>query len=347
VIQVCSRCGTRWNVRDRQRQWCPRCRGALLPPYAMQPWVAAPPQRPGPPPRHAPPPTQRPRGRPPVPAGFRWIAVRPGSGPPPRRRRLPLGPTPRYAFIPRWGLIDPATQMPPAETQSQRQGPSLRAVRAMLIVTILTLGVAALLHVARYALLIVNRQVLLNSVIAGLATWLAVAASVAAIFAVVGWAFVLTEWLIARRAAAFGYYYERDPRRVQAMRVGCLLPVVNLFWSLTYIVELAVAEDKYRRLRRLIWSWWALFVLSTAVSIFASATSFPGNTQGIANNTLAFIVAYMLTMAAVVVLDRLVYAFDSAPVERPAHRWLVVADDKQQPAESPAAVEREAEEPAA
>ncbi|WP_459952830.1 hypothetical protein, partial [Mycobacterium avium] len=26
MIQVCSQCGTRWNVRDRQREWCPRCR---------------------------------------------------------------------------------------------------------------------------------------------------------------------------------------------------------------------------------------------------------------------------------------------------------------------------------
>ena len=32
MIQVCSQCGTRWNVRDRQRVWCPRCRGTLLAP---------------------------------------------------------------------------------------------------------------------------------------------------------------------------------------------------------------------------------------------------------------------------------------------------------------------------
>ena len=32
VIQVCSQCGTRWNVRDRQRTWCPRCHGTLLAP---------------------------------------------------------------------------------------------------------------------------------------------------------------------------------------------------------------------------------------------------------------------------------------------------------------------------
>ncbi|MEK1285423.1 hypothetical protein OSJ13_12110, partial [Mycobacterium ulcerans] len=32
MIQVCSQCGTRWNVRERQRVWCPRCRGALMAP---------------------------------------------------------------------------------------------------------------------------------------------------------------------------------------------------------------------------------------------------------------------------------------------------------------------------
>ena len=50
MIQVCSRCGTRWNVRDRQRVWCPRCHGTLLapsvtgarPPPRQRPAVGAP-----------------------------------------------------------------------------------------------------------------------------------------------------------------------------------------------------------------------------------------------------------------------------------------------------------------
>ena len=44
------------------------------------------------------------------------------------------------------------------------------ALSATLITTIAVLLVAALLHIARYVLLIVNRTVLLNSVVAGLAT---------------------------------------------------------------------------------------------------------------------------------------------------------------------------------
>lgn len=37
MIQVCSQCGTRWNVRDRQREWCPRCRGRLAAPSSETP----------------------------------------------------------------------------------------------------------------------------------------------------------------------------------------------------------------------------------------------------------------------------------------------------------------------
>jgi hypothetical protein len=251
--------------------------------------------------------------------------------------------------------MDHALLTPPAEETAPRIGPSRRALRTMLITTILALGLAALLHIARYVLLIINREVLLNSILAGAATWAAVAASVAVMFSITGCALVLTEWLIARRAAAFGYRFpqaggtpeRRDPRRVWALRAGCLVPFANLFWALTYVVELAAAEDKYRRLRKLIWSWWLLFVLSTIVSVFATSTSFPDTAQGIADNTVSFIVAYLTAMAAVIAVARLVYAFERAPVERPLHRWTVVGDEKPPRPESPPAVEREGHEPAA
>src|SRR4051794_12090947 len=120
MIQVCSRCGTRWNVRDRQRVWCPRCNGALLTPSAAP---APPSPSPAPPPPPSPPPplqwsarptapAVRPNGQgaqngaPRLPAGYRWIAVRPGAAPPARRRQRNLGPTPRYGGIPRWGLVE-------------------------------------------------------------------------------------------------------------------------------------------------------------------------------------------------------------------------------------------------
>ena len=154
MIQVCAACGTRWNVRDRRRVWCPRCSGTLLPPSTplsgSECRPSASPLRPG---RGPTPPR--------LPPGYRWIAVRPGMAPPPPGGRRPLGPTPRYAVIPRWGLTEhfDTAERPQVPL---RRGPSIAGVRATLIATMAVLGVAALVHVVRYALLIVNRSVLLN-----------------------------------------------------------------------------------------------------------------------------------------------------------------------------------------
>src|SRR5258705_5429177 len=241
MIQVCSACGTRWNVRDRRRVWCPRCNGTLLAPSGPAPgaeWSA----RPAGAPQGSPP-----RGRA-LPPGYRWIAVRPGTAPPPRRGRRPLGPTPRYAFIPRWGLVD-QFEAPELQAAAPRSRPSLGIVRSTVIATMVVLGIAALVHVVRYALLIVNRSVLLNKVVAFLATWGGVLASVVAGFMVVASAVVLTNWLIARRAAAFAHHRRDDPRPSWALRAGCLVPLVNLFWAPVFVIELAGVEErlKWRR----------------------------------------------------------------------------------------------------
>ena len=305
MIQVCSACGTRWNVRDRRRVWCPRCNGTLLAPSAPAPdpeWGARPsasPLRPsaGPTPPRLPP-------------GYRWIAVRPGMPPPPRR------------------------------------GPSIRAVQGTLIATMVVLGIAALIHVIRYALLIVNRSILLNPWVAGAATWLGVAVSVIAVFMVVASAVVLTNWLIARRAAAFAYRGHEDPRTTFQLRFGCLLPLANLAWAPVYVIELAAVEDRLTWLRRPIVVWWLVWVASTALSVFSIATSFTTDAQGIANNTVTTIVAYLAGMAALLLAMKVFGGFERQPVERPTRRWVMVAEENTA-AEPAAPVESEGQNPAA
>jgi hypothetical protein len=342
MIQVCSACGTRWNVRDRRRVWCPRCHGTLLAPSAPMPgseWSARPTASPLQPSAGHTPPR--------LPHGYRWIAVRPGLAPPPRRGRRPLGPTPRYAVIPRWGLteyFDTAEQreVPP------RLGPSIPAVRVTLIATMMVLGVAALVHLVRYALLIVNRTVLLNPWVAGAATWLGVAISVIAMFMVVASAVVLTNWLIARRAAAFSYRGHQEPRALWALRVGCLVPLVNLAWAPVYVIELAAVEDRLTWLRRPIVVWWLVWVASTALSVFSIATSFTQDAQGIADNTVTTIVAYLLGLAALLLAMKVFLGFERQPVERPAKRWVIVAEEAADEEPEPAApVESEGQNPAA
>ena len=115
--------------------------------------------------RRLPLPTPAPSRTPPrLPSGFRWIAVRPGAAPPARRADGGrLGPTPRYAVIPRWGLPITSTRLRLPPEQSTRTGPSAAPVRTTLFVSVLVLGSAALVYVLRYVLLVFNRNTLLNS----------------------------------------------------------------------------------------------------------------------------------------------------------------------------------------
>ncbi len=349
MIQMCSRCGTRWNVRDRQRVWCPRCNGALLapsvpaapsPPVAPSEWSARPTA-----------PAVRPAGQggqngtTRLPPGYRWIAVRPGAAPPARRRRPNLGPTPRYAVIPRWGLVERFDTTEFQQQAEPRRGPSLAALRVTLVATIAALGLAALVHMVRYALLIINRDVLLNPVVAWLATWLGILVSVAALFLLFASFVLLTNWLIARRSAAFKHVGRQEHRPLWALRAGCLVPLANLAWAPVFVLELAAVEELVDRVRRPIAVWWAVWVLSTAVSVFSIATSFTTDAQGIADNTVTTIVAYLLAMATMVLVGRVLIGFERRPVEKPATRWVIVADEST--AESGVAVESEGRNPAA
>jgi Domain of unknown function (DUF4328) len=333
MIQVCSQCGTRWNVRDRQRAWCPRCHGTLLAPSGSvpdSPWAARP---------TAPPVGGNGQSTPPrLPPGYRWIAVRPGAAPPPRRGRRPLGPTPRYSVIPSWGLVEyfDTVAEPHAEP---RRGPSASLVRAILIATLVVLGGAALVHVVRYALLLINRTVLLNPVLAWAATWFGVLASVLAMFTVVASVIVLTNWLIARRAAAFAHRRRADPRPAWALWTGCLVPVLNLVWAPVFVIELARAEDRFARLRRPIVLWWIVWLLSSAVAVWSMVTTFTvtfftHDAQGIADNTVTTIIGYLLALAALLLATQVFLGFERAPVERPVKRWVIVAEE---PAEVPEA----------
>ncbi len=271
--------------------------------------------------------------------------MRPGAAPPPRRRKRHQGPTPRYPVIPRWGLVDHFDTTELEQQAAPRQGPSLRGLRATLIATIAALGAGALVHIVRYVLMIINRDVLLNPVVAWLATWLGVVISVAVVFLVVATFILLTNWLIARRAAAFKHVGRQEHRPLWALRAGCLVPFANLFWAPVFVLELANVEGATARLRRPIAVWWVVWVLSTAVSVFSIATSFTTDAQGIADNTVTTIVAYLIAMAAMVLVGRVLLGFERRPVERPAKRWVIVADESE--GESGVPVESEGQNPAA
>lgn len=340
MIQVCSQCGTRWNVRDQRRAWCPRCNGALWAPLTdaqvaelqrAQPPAPpagmagmAPPAPPGP----AQPAAGSAQPSPPgIGAGYRWIAVRPGPPPRPHRQRRPLGPTPRYAVMPRWTLMQPVNPAALRAGPAQRPGPAIESVEKALTVAMAALGGAALAYLIVYLLLVVNRTVLLNPVLAGAVVWLSRLAALAGVGALVWCAVRLVRWLIARRAAAFAAQHLPEPRPGWALWAGCLVPLVNLAWAPVYVLELAGREGRTARLRKPILTWWVLWSVSTAAAVFAIATSGAQDAQGIANNTEAVVIAYLLGVAAVWAAAGVVRDFEHRSLHRPAHHWVVVADD--------------------
>jgi hypothetical protein len=227
-------------------------------------------------------------------------------------------------------------------------------VRITLIATMAVFAAAAFVHLVRYALLIVNRSTLLNPWVAGGATWLGVAVSVIAIFMVVASAVVLTNWLIGRRAAAYAYRGKPDPRPLWALRAGCLVPLVNLAWAPVFVIELASVEERLNWLRRHIVVWWLVWVASTAVSVLSIATSFATEAQAIADNTVTTTVAYLLALAAMLLVMKVFDGFERQPVEKPSKRWVIVPDDRLSAEKRPdtepenaTAVESEGQNPAA
>lgn len=246
--------------------------------------------------------------------------------------------------MPRWGLADRVEQPAAAAAPAAHTGPSAPMIRTTLFVSVLVLGIAALIYVVRYILLVINRNTLLNSWVAAAADWLGILASVAAIAAVFTSGVMLIRWLIARRAAAFAHHGLPEPRSTRTLWAGCVVPLANLLWAPVYVIELAILEEHYARVRRPIARWWTAWVASYLVSVFAMATSFVSDAQGIANNTITMVFAYLLAALTVAAAARVFEDFERKPVERPAHRWVVVSDE---PAATSRPVELEGQEAAA
>ncbi|WP_442930980.1 DUF4328 domain-containing protein [Mycolicibacterium sp. 050232] len=329
MIQVCSQCGTRWNVRDRQRSWCPRCGGSLLAPSAPSSHQA----QWGPP---AQPPTssaQAPGQRPPQLAqGYRWVALRPGAPPYQRHRRRSLGPTPHYRVIPSWGLHQQfdLDDQPQATADEANVG----AVRLMLVGAMVVLGIAAFAHLIRYALLLINRHVLLHPLIAIGGVVIGLLASVLAIVGVVMTVVVLVRWLIARRAAGYAAHGEVDPRSTTTLWLGCLVPGVNLVMAPVFVWELAALEGRLSHLRRPIVIWWIALVFSAVVATWSMAstvyvTFFNNTPQNIADNTVMTIVGYLLALAVFLLTAKVFSGFEGSgtTAQRSIPHWVVVEPD--------------------
>ncbi len=325
MIQVCSQCGTRWNVRERERTWCPRCHGTLLAPGVTAPTAPVTPPVGRPPGGPVAQPVAQPvsRGR-----GFRWIAVRPGPPPPPRRQRRQLGPTPRYQTIPRWGLVDQIAAPVPEHTPHKYASAS--TVRTVLLVAGGVFFLAAAAHALRYLLLLINRTTLLPPFIAIGSLITGIFVSLAALVSIAAVAVALTSWLIGRRAEAFGRHGQDDPRPSWQLWAGCLVPPVNFFFAPLFVIELAQAERCRDRQNPPVLMWAIAWMVAALICGWATWTGLrAAEPQAIADNTVTMVIAYLAGLAVLVLVWRVLAGFigPATIAARPTHRWVVVAAD--------------------
>lgn len=265
-----------------------------------------------------------------------------------------MEPTPRYAEVPRWGLQQPFEVEGPTTT-TQTGGPAPTLVRGLIIATMALYGVAALSYLVRYALMLVNRTVLIDPILDAVVTWGAVAFSVLALFALIGMAVVLANWLVARREAAYARFEKPDTRSTTEILAGCLVPVANLFFAPVLVFELAMVEARMRDLRTRIVVWWCLWVVSFFLSGYAAIAGLPfvaRDAQSIADSNLTTAIAYLFALAALASLYKVFAGFERSGVTESVKRWVVVRADgsPQSPradTESAIPVESERRDPAA
>ena len=154
------------------------------------------------------------------------------------------------------------------------------------------------------------------------------AASVVALFTVLAVAIVLTNWLIARRAAAYRRAGTTDPRRRWVLWVGCLVPVVNMFFAPVFVTEMATTENRIGTLRRLISIWWAIWAVTGLVVAGSMVGMFAMDPQGIADNTEVTVIAYLMGMLSLAMIMRVYLAFERTQADAPARRWVVREADE-------------------
>ncbi len=205
---------------------------------------------------------------------------------------------------------------------------SATAVRATLLAASAVFAMAALAHILRYLMLLINRTRLLPPLVANGTLLMGVLVSLAAMVAVIVTAAVMTSWLIGRRAAVFRFHGHDDPRSEWELWAGCLIPVVNLVWAPVFLIELARAEQSQARLRGPIVVWWIAWIFSTLISAWAIWTSSATDPQAIADNTVTVIIAYLAGLAVLLLLWRVFDGFVRKQVDRPLHRWVIVGEDQ-------------------
>ncbi|MBK1784434.1 DUF4328 domain-containing protein [Prauserella cavernicola] len=213
----------------------------------------------------------------------RWVAsVPPGAQP--RRRATAQAPytgPPHYPTPPRWGFPNLAWRRPTAVpgTASDVTVPlqRLRMIARNAVALLWTLAALAVVaggsEVWRYVLLVQSRDSALSPGVVGASDAMVLAFSlltfVMALFAIAA----AVWWLLVARSAAADESGQEPPRPVWQVLVGTLVPGANLVLAGPILAELEHATlrrpaDVRPRPSRLVYGWWATWVLNAVLLVF-------------------------------------------------------------------------------
>ncbi|MBD1320336.1 DUF4328 domain-containing protein [Gordonia hankookensis] len=263
----------------------------------------------------------------------RWVARRPPEAIPARRLAVPPGPRPipRYVYVPRWGLRDV-----PVEPGADHRNP-LEALTAALLHALRllagALGLAAIVHLLRYVLLVVNRSVPVAGWTDRASAFLVIFAGLVAFGVFVYATVVFTRWIITLRDDAYRRHALRDPRPRWQIALLAAVPLVNVAGAAVLLHEVArirddlEAERTRSRLTKL-WVAWALVNVLAAIAVVTRiVATASGSIQTSANGLAAVVISSAVSGVFAWWLGTRLMAIFGAPQDEPvpSRRWVAVA----------------------
>lgn len=226
-------------------------------------------------------------------APLRWTADRPAEARPAPCASRPSAPTPtpRYAYLPRWGLADHGSGSDEAErAEGDDRG---QVLTRTLHAAVYALGGAAAVHLLRYLLVVVNRStpipVWLDLLSSAAVLVFGVCAVVSMVFGLV--AFV--RWALAQRTAAYAEAHRRDPRSVVGQVLLAAVPLVNVVGAPLLLAEAALcradgAGRAVERIKRLAVGW-AIVNLVALVAVGYRIGAAAGDSVQVSADALAIV----------------------------------------------------------
>ena len=278
MLDVCSSCRIQAPHRDG-RPGCPRCGGPLtvLDQYGRAVGTMTAQTAPA-----APRVWQPPR--------LRWVADRPVSArPAPRAPHRPpvSSQTPSYTDVPRWGLLDV-----PVAVDSDTAVDSRFAFAQVLRTAGWVFATAAVFHLIRYVIAIVNRDTPVSVWVDLASSTAVISAGLVALVAMVATLVVFVRWLMAGRAEAYASAGMLDPRPTWQVVILAAVPILNVIGAPILLAEAALcAPDSTRALDRVkkIATAWALVNLVALIALaYRTATLFSDRIQ-VAGDALAIV----------------------------------------------------------